>query len=610
MKNSKELTIDNLFQVVKDINKYGNILGKEFSEIKSTNYLMRQVSLINDCIDKNNSQVTPDAHVQYFGDFNKRNQSFDDTINSVVDLRKKTVESIQDFSSSIDNYKEELSSNKKLLDFMKNSDDVRNKEDLVKYVSLQTDELESKLEEVTQKCATAKLLEIALYEFNAIIFDNSDSFFRTVTDLNVREVINLPESYSLGNIQDLPKVKVVVADTFDQGALPSTELIIDSLNQHLDPECKHEGYVPRLLDNGNIQTHGIEVSSIITSLAPNVSLIPKEYFLHDHVENMKNLYDAKVINFSSRLFDFDEDGALEQDIIDLAKDRIVVKSLGNHSNSLLYREAFFEKILENEHVKNHVIFVGNILPDAKTIHPTSGIPGANKLVQDMTVCAPGWVPAQTLNTQTADEYDLAAKKAYEENGEIWPPYNLSVITSDDSCTSYAAPVVTALVTQLITLFPMLSLADIVNLVKLGATKIGNADVYGHGAVNFLKSVDQGIDLFNNSYGKLPLSNLSGFVITDQEDLDGYKSFQKKVINNYNKDAEDERNKLEEMHKIRVNDLQNKYAMESHIQHNVHNLEISSLRFEVEVAKERAYSDLNEVQDLSGLVHDHGDWFIQ
>lgn len=613
MKNSKGLTIDNLFQVVKDINKFGNILGKEFREIQYTNDLMSRVSSINNSTDKTNSQVTPDAHVQYFGDFNKRNQSFDDTINSVVDLRKKTVESIRDFSSSIDNYKKELSNNKELLDFVKTRGEFENEEskkDFEEYMSSKIDELESTLEEVTKKCATAKLLEIALCEFNAIIFDNYDSFFRTVTDLNVRGAINLPESYSLGNIQDLPKVKVVVADTFDQGALPSTELIIDSLNQYLDPECKHEGYMPRLIDNGNIQTHGIEVSSIITSLAPNVSLIPKEYFLHDHVENMKNLYDAKVINFSSQLIDAYNNSTLEQDIIDLAKDHIIVKSLGNHSNSLLYREPFFEKILENEHVKKHVIFVGNILPDAKTIHPTSGIPGANKLVQDMTVCAPGWVQALTLNTQTAYEYDLAAKKAYEENGEIWPPYNLSVITSDDSCTSYATPVVTALVTQLITLFPMLSLADIVNLVKLGATKIGNADVYGHGAVNFLKSFDQATDLFNNSYGKLPVSNTSGFVITNQEDLDGYKSFQNKIINNYKKAQEDAMNRLEEMLKIRVNDLQNKYDMESHIPLNVHDSEISALLFEVEVAKQRAYSDLNEVQNLYGLVHDHGDWFIQ
>jgi hypothetical protein len=189
-------------------------------------------------------------------------------------------------------------------------------------------------------------------------------------------------------------------------------------------------------------------------------------------------------------------------------------------------------------------------------------------------------------------------------------WQLGLITSDDSCTSYATPVVTALVTQLITLFPMLSLADIVNLVKLGATKIGNADVYGHGAVNFLKSFDQATDLFNNSYGKLPVSNTSGFVITNQEDLDGYKSFQNKIINNYKKAQEDAMNRLEEMLKIRVNDLQNKYDMESHIPLNVHDSEISALLFEVEVAKQRAYSDLNEVQDLYALVHDHGDWFIQ
>lgn len=35
-----------------------------------------------------------------------------------------------------------------------------------------------------------------------------------------------------------------------------------------------------------------------------------------------------------------------------------------------------------------------------------------------------------------------------------------------------------------------------------------------------------------------------------------------------------------------------------------------LNFELEVESQRAYSDLNEVQDLYGLVHDHGDWFIQ
>ena len=47
MKNSKGLTIDNLFQVVKDINKFGNILGKEFREIQYTNDLMSRVSSIN-----------------------------------------------------------------------------------------------------------------------------------------------------------------------------------------------------------------------------------------------------------------------------------------------------------------------------------------------------------------------------------------------------------------------------------------------------------------------------------------------------------------------------------------------------------------------------------
>ena len=34
-----------------------------------------------------------------------------------------------------------------------------------------------------------------------------------------------------------------------------------------------------------------------------------------------------------------------------------------------------------------------------------------------------------------------------------------------------------------------------------------------------------------------------------------------------------------------------------------------LNFDLEV-KQRIYSDLNEVEDLYGLVHDHGDWFIQ
>ncbi len=86
MKNSKELIIDNLFQVVKDIKKFKNILGKEFSKIEYTNFLMDRVSSINDSTGKNNSQVTPDAHVQYFADLNKRNQSLDDTINSVVNL--------------------------------------------------------------------------------------------------------------------------------------------------------------------------------------------------------------------------------------------------------------------------------------------------------------------------------------------------------------------------------------------------------------------------------------------------------------------------------------------------------------------------------------------
>ena len=488
--NNNESAVNQLLEVVREMNQLSNILGYEDL---SKNPFIDKISASNIYGLRKNSEKTPNFQLEYFKTFDAANKYFDNILDDIIGMRTqiaKTSEGLQDQIKNEPQMRLEISRNKELLDFIK-TEYADQKQDLVNHISSQINYLERFCDAIHHKIqAASKLINIS-FDFSSIVLDNRDLIVQVMDESNFEETIHFEGGF-LTQMNDVPKIKVVVADTFEPNVLSVTELILDELNKHLAPECKNEGYMPTCLENV-IQTHGIEVASIITNLVPNVALIPKEYFNDDHIQNMQELYGAKVINISSCLYE-----GLEESLIELAKDHIIVKSLGNHGNSLLSREPFFENILENEYIKKHMIFVGNVLPDGNTIHPTSGIPGANKTIQGMTVCAPGtWIPVQTLNTQTFEQYELAEKEAFNRDGTVLPPYNPSMTTSEYYGTSFATPVVTALVAHLITQFPMFSLTHIVELVKYCATNIGNSNVYGHGIINFSESFEHAADLRAN-----------------------------------------------------------------------------------------------------------------
>ena len=458
-----------LLAVVKEIKELESQLGNGCERISSLNNLIKHINIINFCNKQPNSEITPEAYVQYYKSSKEMTQPHSNMI----------LENITFISQ-------------KLIPFL---------QDAIKNLSSSDKDFDSKRIEIKAGNELTK----SLGKFNAIIERNKSLIFKTVEGLKISETIGLPKWYYKINWNTLPKVKLVVADTFEINTGQVTNLLLNNLNDHLDPDCINEGYGPSIISDKKIQTHGIEVAGIITKFLPNVQLIPKKFFSHDYYGNMKELYGAKVINLSSMLMvDSNEDEAnLVKDIIELAKDHIIVKSLGNHSNTLLNREPFFSKILENIDVRKHMIFVANVLPGGNEIHPSSGIPGSYELVQGMTVAAPGWINVVTIDQQKA------------EGNSTLSLNNLKFIEEDYSCTSYATPLVSALVGLLMLLFPKFKLEVIVDLVKFGAVPVGDKAIFGCGAINFNKTLKEAQDNYAVCCDNAQ-SVLAGLLIEDYE----------------------------------------------------------------------------------------------
>jgi hypothetical protein len=298
------------------------------------------------------------------------------------------------------------------------------------------------------------------------------------------------------------KVKVCVIDDFEKNEkLESSTFYNDKLNDKISKSSldkKLEAY-----------PHATEVCGVMQQIVDkdiefNIYNIFDIFYHHCFLNNI-SFEDSKVINMSFKFNSvFDKKYGQEEMLFQAhSKKCIFVISLGN--NGTKENTPCLDLISKNEDLKQSVIFVVSVMSDGKTISPFSNIPGENKDLQKMTVCAPG-SNIKTYTTIVDEEKwkEISPKKEFNDTGY-------------DECsgTSFAAPFVTTLVGIIARDFPELTLAEIVQIVKDGCSPPPTEEehLFGNGLINFEASYEIAENLYKERFSEVSV------IGTNIEDID-------------------------------------------------------------------------------------------
>lgn len=294
---------------------------------------------------------------------------------------------------------------------------------------------------------------------------NSDSLLYDV--IEPRSLIELIKQPEIKTNTQKP-VKVFVIDGFEK----NDELECSTFNHpQLDDKFSKEALNKKL----EADSHATHVCGIISQVS-NKNVVFDIENLRDYNENT-NLNDAKIVNLSigsefvsfTKMFDF---------FLRNEGKCIFVKALGNES-TILSDSIWLNSLIKHEVLNKHVIFVGNIMSDGETISPSSNIPGDNKIIQSMTVSAPGTNIDSCIPIVDEEKFKkLCSDIEFTKEGH-------TTMTG----TSMATPFVSGLAAILLSKYPTLPLEEVVKIIKGGCTPCGESNIFGNGLINFEKSIE-------------------------------------------------------------------------------------------------------------------------
>ena len=302
---------------------------------------------------------------------------------------------------------------------------------------------------------------------------NPDSLLYNVINVkNPCEVIKKPND----KIVKQNPVKVFVIDSF----IENNELTCPTFNHpKLDEKIANSAMNKKIEAN----EHATHVCGIIAK-ASNTDIV---FDLHNKNGNYEkiDLVDAQVVNMSiGAELSFYSGTNFTYLFHKYAGKSIFIKALGNDSTTPYTH--YIDSILKYPLLQKHIIFVGNVMSDGKTLAPDSNIPGMNKIIQSMTVVAPGTNIDSYIPIVDEEKFQkLCPSSLFTKEGH-----------AKKTGTSMAAPFVSGLAATLLSKFPNMPLEELVNIIKGGCTKIGESHLFGCGLIDFESSISAATFLFN------------------------------------------------------------------------------------------------------------------
>lgn len=413
-------------------------------------------------------------------------------LNKAFQNKMKTLEhTLSNFDSYFEGLKasEKNSVGESLEIFQKRLKDQQEDQELIKEFPQALEEtrktienFQNKLKEIEEKYADQKFkekerqtlkdeLSLLPHLIKELTNVNAD-YFRVIEEHDIKEIMKFPQHKT----HLLPPAVAIVIDDFIVEIGSSSTLNHPKLASFLLPEAEKEGVICGL---NSTSDHACHVAGIIANLAPFARIIPKPVgtkgkdlaAIIQQIE--KNDYGARVINISAQVSD-------PEYLIKLCKKHIVVLAAGNDSGAA--QSSIVKALGQSEDVRKKLLVVVNTMPDGQTISPTSNVPGY-PLVSEATVAAPGTWVNSTVPTESKEKLH-AQWKQLRKQGKVPSSEELTYERSKKMTgTSQATPAVTAVVLHLLSKYPKLSEANVVEIIKKSANREGelaNRYLFGNG----------------------------------------------------------------------------------------------------------------------------------